>query len=258
MRFQSAEARAGAASPPPETNAGAAVSPQQRGRLALGGLFSRRLRWGLSGRGWFVLSACGVVLAYLVFANIYPFLAVTQRVATDTLVVEGWIHHQGIVAAVAEYRQGIYRRVFTTGGPVIGKGGYINDYNTSASVGADLLKRAGIPASQLQSVPSRVMGRDRTYSAAVALKQRLIRDDAHVSAINIVTEGAHARRTRLLFQEALGPKIQVGIISIPDGDYDVTHWWRYSDGVREVIGEAIAWLYARCFFHARAENGSSA
>ena len=32
------------------------------------------------------------------------------------------------------------RKIFTTGGPVVGKGGYINDYQTSASVGAELLK----------------------------------------------------------------------------------------------------------------------
>jgi uncharacterized SAM-binding protein YcdF (DUF218 family) len=233
-----------------------AASPEPEVNVFAAGLLTRRVRWGLSAKGWFVLCAFVAVGIYLVFANIYPFLAVTQRVSSDTLVVEGWIHHNGIKAAVAEYTRGGYHRVFTTGGPVVGKGGYINDYNTSASVGADELKRAGIPASQLESVPSRVMGSERTYSAAVALKQKLMRDDPHISSINIVTEGTHARRTRLLFQEALGPGIEVGIISVPDGDYDVTHWWRYSDGVRGVIGEGIAWVYARCFFHPSFQEAS--
>ena len=56
-----------------------------------------------------------------------------------------------------------YERVFTTGGPVAGTGGYINDYNTSASVGADLLTKNGLSEESVQMVPSRVMDRDRTY-----------------------------------------------------------------------------------------------
>jgi UDP-N-acetyl-D-mannosaminuronate dehydrogenase len=35
----------------------------------------------------------------------------------------------------------------------------------------------------------------------------------------------------------------------PSPDYDSKHWWRYSDGVREGIGESIAYIYARFFFY---------
>jgi hypothetical protein len=53
--------------------------------------------------------------------------------------------------AAAEYARGHYPHLFTTGGPTMGKGGgYINDFNTSASVGADLLKKAGIPREAIQ------------------------------------------------------------------------------------------------------------
>ena len=78
----------------------------------------------------------------LIFKGIYPFLAITHRVNADVLVVEGWIHEYAIRAAAEEFRSGSYRRVFTTGGPVVGIGRYINDFQTSASVGADLLKKA--------------------------------------------------------------------------------------------------------------------
>jgi hypothetical protein len=70
-----------------------------------------------------------------------------------------------------------------------------------------------------------------------------------VRSINIVTEGAHARRTRLLFEKAFRGEVSVGIIAVPNPDYDGAHWWRYSDGVREVVGEAIAYIYARLFFY---------
>jgi len=36
---------------------------------------------------------------------------------------------------------------------------------------------------------------------------------------------------------------------VPDPDYDPKRWWRYSEGVREVLGESIAWFYAAFFFH---------
>ncbi len=58
--------------------------------------------------------------------------------------------------------------------------------------------------------------------------------------INVLTEDAHARRTWLLFQEALGrDMLKVGIIAVPSPDYDPSRWWRTSAGVREVLDEGI-------------------
>ena len=66
--------------------------------------------------------------------------------------------------------------------------------------------------------------------------------------------GPHARRTRLLFQEAFGSKVAVGVIAVPDDAYDPRHWWRSSEGVRDVVGEAIAYVYARFFFYPAGSN----
>src|SRR3982751_939393 len=85
-------------------------------------------------------------------------------------------------AAIAEFNKGGYQKIFTTGGPAEGLGGYVNDYQTEASVAADLLQRAGVPAESLQMVPSRVMDRDRTYGSAVALRNWFRRHNMVVSA----------------------------------------------------------------------------
>ena len=53
----------------------------------------------------------------------------------------------------------------------------------------------------------------------------------------------------MLFQKAFGAEMAVGVVSAPDPDYDPAHWWRYSEGVREILGESIAWLYAAFLFH---------
>jgi len=69
-----------------------------------------------------------------------------------------------------------------------------------------------------------------------------------VDNINVLTEGAHARRTRLLYQKAFGRNVTVGIIAVSNPDYDPKQWWRYSDGVREDIGESTPYIYAKFFF----------
>jgi len=213
------------------------------------GIVTRKERWGFSWRGWLIVLAVVILTFSLCWLRIYPFLAVTHRVETNVLVVEGWIHEYAIRAAVEEFRSGSYQRVFTTGGPVEGSGGYINDYNTAASVGADLLRKNGLPNESLQMVPSRVMNRDRTYSSAVALRDWFHERNIAVHSVNVVTEDVHARRSRLLFEEALGRGVKVGIIAVPNPDYDSEHWWRYSQGVKDVVSETVAFMYAKLLFY---------
>jgi hypothetical protein len=212
-------------------------------------ILRRKERWALSWRGWLLLTSAGLVAAYFAFLNIQPFLAVTHRVNTNVLVVEGSMHRYGFRGGAEEFKNGSYERVFTTGGPVSGNGGYTNDYNTSASVGADILKKFGVPDDLVQMVPSRVIARERTYSSAVALRDWFREHNMPLHSINVLTEGAHARRTRLLYQKAFGKNVAVGVIAVSNPDYDPMQWWRYSDGVREVIGESIAYVYARFFFY---------
>jgi uncharacterized SAM-binding protein YcdF (DUF218 family) len=218
---------------------------------AFGGLLVRRYRWALSLKAKVLLLLTFLILSLITLLGVYPFLALTKRVNADVLVVEGWVHPYAIQAGAAEFRNNHYRQIFTTGGPVVGKGGYINDYQTSASVGADQLKKAGIPSEFIQMVPSHVIGRDRTYSSAIALRDWFREHDAQVRSINILTEGAHARRTRLLFEKALGPDVSVGVIAVRSPDFDARRWWLYSEGTEDVIEEGIGYIYAKLFFNPR-------
>jgi hypothetical protein len=45
-----------------------------------------------------------------------------------------------------------------------------------------------------------------------------------------------------------GDKVRVGVISIPNLDYDQRHWWRYSQGVKDVLTEGVAYMYAKFLF----------
>src|SRR5436309_698934 len=223
------------------------LAPAEPSR-ALWGLLDRKERWSLSWRGRLILASALLLVGALIFKGVYPFLATTHRVNANILVVEGWIHEYAIRAAVKEFQSNKYQRVFTTGGPVQGTGGYTNDFCTSASVGADLLKKWGLPDERLQMVPSRVMDRDRTYGSAVALRNWFREHNMAVSGIDVVTEDVHARRTRLLFQKAFGKDVRVGIIGVANVDYPANRWWHYSQGLKNVVSEFAAYLYARLLF----------
>src|SRR6266498_729933 len=170
----------------------------------LWGILTCKERWGFSWRGRLILALLGFSTAVLLLLNVQPFLAETHRVNTNVLVVEGWIHEYAIRAAEKEFETGRYQHVFTTGGPVTGIGHYVNDYQTSASVGAALLKNAGVPPDFVHLVPSRVLDPARTYVAPAAVREWLHEHNMPVHSINLLTEDAHARRTRVLFQKALG------------------------------------------------------
>ena len=218
------------------------------------GIFNRKERWGLSARGWLLLILFALITGSALAVGLHPFLAVTHRVNADVLVVEGWVGEPAAQAGAEEFKTGSYQQVFTTGGPTLGGAGFVSDYDTYANLGAAMLRKAGVPAERIQKVPAHYNGRDRTYTSAIALRDWFREHNLSVRSINIITEDAHARRTRLLFEKALGKDVSVGIIAIRGEDYDPGHWWRCSAGVRDVIGEGIAYVYARVLFHPSATN----
>lgn len=211
-------------------------------------LVNRKERWGLSWRGWLV--AIGFMFsagcAFIHYAH--SFLAVTHREDAKVLVVEGWISHYGIKAAAQEFKNGHYTRIITTGGPLEGMGDSSSIYSTEAYQSAGLLRKAGVPGDLVSSAPALFVGKDRTYNSAVALRNWLHDHQLTINCFNVLTEDAHARRTWMLFKEAFGDSARVGIISVPNPDYDAGHWWRTSEGVRAVMDEGIAYIYARFFF----------
>jgi uncharacterized SAM-binding protein YcdF (DUF218 family) len=213
------------------------------------GLLTRRERWGLSLRGWIVFCGATLSIGLLVFFGSYPFLAVTHPVKAKVLVTEGWIHEGGIRTTVEEFWQGSYEYVLTTGGPQVGSERGASDPNTGASVIADWLNYRGIPKERLHAVPSHVVGRDRTYNSALTLRNWLREQHLQLTSLNIVTESTHARRTRFLYRKVFGNEVAIGVIAAANADYDANHWWRYSEGVRDVIDEGVAYIYATVFFH---------
>ncbi len=98
-------------------------------------------------------------------------------------------------------------------------------------------------------MPSPSVSQDRTYSTAIVLRRWLREHGFPAEKVNVMSLGAHSRRTRLLYEKAFGPSTRVGIIAIDNRDFDSARWWRSSQGFRVVTGEVIAWFYAAVLFH---------
>lgn len=211
------------------------------------GIFVRQERWGLSWRGRLLVV---VLLAGLLFGlsrGLYSFLAVTDRKASNYLVAEGWLQADALRVVVDEFGKGGYLKLITSGCKVEDQWDK-NLVITYADWAAAKLRRIGVATNLIQAVPSYEDRKDRTYFSAIAVKKWFEQNHIPIRAINVATLGPHARRTRLLYEKAFGPGVQIGIIAIDVEEFDPDHWWRTSEGVRDVLGESIAYLYARLFF----------
>ena len=146
-----------------------------------------------------------------------------------------------------EFANGHYRRVLIVrsvheGEPGVEHGRYASEYL------AVVLERCGVPSNAVAVVYFSGVHRDRTMHSALAAQRWFSDRHETVTSFDVVTLGPHARRSRLLYQRAFGKSARVGIIALPDPDYDPRAWWHSSEGVREVLGESLAYAYARFLF----------
>ena len=177
----------------------------------------------------------------------HPFLAVTNPVPSKILVVEGWVPDYVLRAAKLEFEQHHYQKLYVTGG-TIGTGAPLSEYKTYGELGAAILIRMGMDKNSVEAVPASYVRRDRTYASALSLKHYLLQQSSDESNLNLISLGAHSRRSQLLFQKALGERFHVGIIAIENREYNPKKWWKFSAGVRSVIDELIAYMYAVTIF----------
>lgn len=208
----------------------------------------KRERWGLTLWGWAaaLLGLSAIVL--ILVPGINDFLAIDCPVRGEILVLEGWIPDYAIGEAVAEFGRGGYKRMIAVSGP-IEKGSYLSEFKSYARLTQATLSAQGFDEGLIGIVEIGSVKKDRTYSSAKAVRQWAESQGMHVHALDVYTLGVHARRSRLLFQEAFGDGVAVGVIAAEDRRYDAKSWWKSSEGVRDVMSELIAYVYALLFFH---------
>jgi uncharacterized SAM-binding protein YcdF (DUF218 family) len=177
----------------------------------------------------------------------YSFLAPNETVGAKILVVEGWLGPTELDQAVQIFKTGHYERVVTTGGPILGWPELLI-HTSYAKMAADYLVRHGVPNDVIVVIPAPRSAQDRTFLSAVELRDSAQKFGINLESLDIFSSGMHSRRSRMLFQMALGPKVHVGVLSGRPGDYDPDAWWRSSSGVESMVFQTIGLIWAECCF----------
>lgn len=218
------------------------------GRKALFGLLLRSERWGLSLRGWVLVFLITLGMVLELARNLYPFLAITQLTSGEILVVEGWIHSDSVEQAVREYKAANYQCVLVVSA-VYDVGNKWDSRRYKSEYIADDLIGQGVPKDRVHVIFCAVAQKDRTYQSALAVREWLHEQGRPVKFLDVVTIGPHARRSKLLFHRVFRQdEVKIGVLAMSEREYDPEHWWRSSEGIREVLFEAVAYLYVKWFF----------
>jgi hypothetical protein len=205
-------------------------------------LLRRRALWLPTVWGWALLFVLAIGGGWLVLHALYDFLAPNEPLGRGLLVVEGWVDDAVLEESARLWRAGGYTRLVTTGGP-LERNASLFRFATYAEQAAEILRSLGIPDHEIAVVPA-------THSArAVALREWISRSNLDAPAIDIVSEGPHARRTRRLYRMVFEDDIAIGIRSIDPDLYRPAAWWKSSAGAKDVLTESIAWAWVACFFH---------
>ncbi len=210
---------------------------------------ARKDCWVPTARGWLVMAGSLLGAAALATGCLYDFLSVTAPVRADVLIVESWLSDKALRDAAAEFERGGYKYLMTCGPRELAEVWRSSSiYKTGPELAAAALTSMGLRKDLIVPLsPSSVL-RDRTYSAALAAAAWLVSTNVGVRAVNVYSSGPHARRSRLLYQRALGNEVRVGVFAHLPSSYDPNGWWTTSNGFQDVIDEAVAYLYVRTLF----------
>ncbi len=205
-------------------------------------LVKRQEMLTLTLQGWIVTSVLILALITIIITQVQPFLAVTSPIKADILVVEGWLADEALKQALNEFETGSYTHIITTGIP-LQRGYYLSEYKDFANLAAATLKAMGADDKKIIPIPTPDVRKDRTYASVIALKEKLATSQLKLESMNLFSDNIHARRSWMLYKKVL-PNTKIGVIAAPTHSYDTKRWWSSSEGLRTVIPEAIAYIYA--------------
>jgi len=127
-------------------------------------------------------------------------------------------------------------------GKLFGKNRIINNFNSSAQYARDRLLSMGIDSSLLISIPGNKVKINRTLTSALAFRDWLKTVNINIKGINIISMGTHTRRTWMTYNKILNEQYRIGIISLPDYNYNNSRSFRLFKTIRESLGIVYYWL----------------
>jgi uncharacterized SAM-binding protein YcdF (DUF218 family) len=216
-------------------------------------LIQKRTVWLPTRLGWLILcGALAVPLALWAFLG-ERFLAHTERLPAEALVVEGWIGVEGVRAAKLEFDRHGYRYIVTAGGSTNFRWG--PQHWNYATESREMLLLLHLPPDKVLAAPVPETEKQRTFTAALGVKRALELHGLHPASVNVFTLGVHARRSRLVFAKAL-PGTEVGVVSWRPSEYKPEPWWRSSERAVDLLKESIGYLFELLLSSGRWSNST--
>jgi DUF218 domain len=178
------------------------------------------------------------------------FFSLTRRLPAEVLIVEGWIGKDGIRAAAAEFERGGYQYIAMTGGPTENQ----QDPSNYSEMVEKELTESGVPKERIIIAPSGPGERQRTFLSAVAAWRALQERGIRSEAINVLTLGNHARRSRLVYAKVYAPDTLVGVIAWAPPDYKAEPWWRFGRRTKCFLKEVVGYPFEVLLNSGRTSN----
>jgi hypothetical protein len=201
-----------------------------------------------------IIFAIFLLSIFVIFTQASSFLRLNKPVNGEFLVLDGEMPDYAVKEAIEIFNKSNYNTIVTTGGP-LPAGYYISGKSTMAELTYATFLKLGFDSLKIVVIPGRLVQKDRTYTSGISLKKWFNDQNINQAKVDIMAVGCHARRSKNLFQMALGDNYKLGVIAIEDKSYDNKKWWKSSKGFRTVLSESIAFLYAKfLFFPENKEN----
>jgi len=112
----------------------------------------------------------------------------------------------------------------------------INNFSSYAEIARNRLLSMGIDSSKVIAVSGKRVKINRTLTSALAFRDWLKTSEIEVKGINIVTLGAHAKRTWMTYNNILNKSYDIGIISLPDYKNNHSRKNKILKTLRETLG----------------------
>lgn len=133
-------------------------------------------------------------------------------------------------------------------GKIDGKRLVRTDFRSESEKAVAYLQSQGIADSLLTLITTPNIEYDRTYATAVAVAQWLKAHPDVPPVVHVFSKGVHARRSWLMYQEALGNDRNVGVIACRRKSRNENNWWETPGSRSYVMVQIAKYLYAKFFF----------
>ena len=155
----------------------------------------------------------------------------------DILVVEAWASPNTFLKAAHLFSTGSVARVV-----VCGVAKEKNVENNRENV--RYLTENGVPAEMVTVLVDTIRGLHRTLTSARLFCSWLDTSGYEQPKVQIVTLGAHARKTWVIYKRVLGKSVERGIVPVAESYGKLNSIKRYVRYWRYILKQFFGWLYA--------------